>query len=69
MSERAIPDDGHPVVLVTGASSGIGRAIAIELRRRPVHLILVARRIEELRATIEQLPSPTPSRTGPGCSG
>jgi len=34
--------------LVTGASSGLGRAIAIELARRGLHVHLVARRAERL---------------------
>src|ERR1044071_629204 len=36
------------VVLITGASSGIGRALALELGRRGVRLGLTARRGEEL---------------------
>jgi len=32
-----------PVVLVTGASSGIGRAVAIDVARRGGHGVLVAR--------------------------
>lgn len=44
--------DPRPVVLVTGASSGIGRATAIEFaRRRDAVLVLAARRTDELRTT------------------
>lgn len=38
-------------ILVTGASSGIGRATAIEASRRGAQVALVARRIEQLRET------------------
>ncbi|HEX6602011.1 MAG TPA: SDR family NAD(P)-dependent oxidoreductase [Solirubrobacterales bacterium] len=45
------------VVLVTGASTGIGRATAIRLAREPgTELVLVARREELLRELAESLP-------------
>lgn len=44
-------------IVLTGASSGIGRAIAIELARRGARVLLTGRNEEQLRATQEQLPA------------
>jgi short-subunit dehydrogenase len=43
------------VVLITGASSGIGRALALELGRRGALLGLTARRAEELSDVAEEV--------------
>ncbi len=46
MTYRAKPADG--VAWVTGASSGIGRAVALELARRGYQVHATARRVDEL---------------------
>ncbi|MFF3349589.1 SDR family NAD(P)-dependent oxidoreductase [Streptomyces sp. NPDC002779] len=51
--------DGH-VALVTGGSSGIGRAIAGALARAGASVVVLARKEAELTATVEEL-------TGDGC--
>lgn len=43
------------VAIVTGASSGIGTAIAEQLVARGVHVMLAARRVERLHALAERL--------------
>lgn len=45
------------VILVTGASSGIGRAVAHEAARSGEHLVLVARGVQSLRDTAEECDS------------
>ena len=42
-------------VLITGASSGIGRALALELSRAGARLVLNARREDHLRAIAQQI--------------
>ncbi|MEM9242516.1 MAG: SDR family oxidoreductase [Pseudomonadota bacterium] len=42
------------VIIITGASSGLGRELAIKLSRYPVKLLLHGRDAERLRQTVEQ---------------
>jgi NAD(P)-dependent dehydrogenase (short-subunit alcohol dehydrogenase family) len=46
------------VALITGASSGIGRATAIELARRGAKVIVSARRGPEIEALVAEIRKP-----------
>ncbi len=46
-------------VFITGASSGLGRALALEYARRGARLGLVARREDKLRELLRELPDPS----------
>jgi uncharacterized protein len=50
-------DYSNKTALVTGASSGIGRAIAIELARRGARVVLAARSADRLEAAAAQIRS------------
>ncbi len=51
---RDMPKLPGSVAVVTGASSGLGRAIAVELARRGASVVLAARRTDALEETAEQ---------------
>jgi len=55
---RALDEYAGKVVLITGASAGIGEALALEFARRGAHLVLAARRqsqLERIASTCEQI--------------
>jgi short-subunit dehydrogenase len=54
MAKRKLTDRR---ALITGASSGIGRALAIELARRGVDSVLLARREDRLAEVVQQINS------------
>ena len=62
-------DWSNKVVLVTGASSGIGRALAQELARRGATLGLVARRKELLDDLVTEIASSTSEAIAAGAAG
>lgn len=57
-----IPYYNQKKIWITGASSGIGRALAIELSKHGAYIILTARSIEKLKETQALLQDPSHSQ-------
>ena len=66
VSPKPLQDLHGQVALVTGASSGIGQAIAEQLVHRGVHVALFARRTDRLEALREQLAAARIEGESPG---
>lgn len=53
----AVDLPGKPI-LISGASSGIGRATAIECAKAGMHVVVMARREDRLRALVDEINAP-----------
>lgn len=50
------------VILITGASDGIGKAAALDFAQRGAHVVLIARNQEKLEAVYDEIESKTDTR-------
>src|SRR5215472_14891388 len=55
IKKMAIRERNHGTILITGASAGIGHALALEFGGRAETLVLVARRLERLEKLRDEL--------------
>jgi NAD(P)-dependent dehydrogenase (short-subunit alcohol dehydrogenase family) len=55
-----IASDGAPVAVITGASRGLGRVLAVALASRGWRVVIDARRSAELAEAAAQIPNSTP---------
>ncbi|NUU77654.1 SDR family NAD(P)-dependent oxidoreductase [Paenibacillus xylanilyticus] len=51
----------HPIIVITGATSGLGQLAAMELAKRGAHLVLTARSEERAEATRKKIKEIVPS--------
>ena len=58
----SLTDSRAPAIVITGASAGIGRALACEFAKRGWRLGLAARRVDALEALRDELHSQPASR-------
>jgi len=55
MGEKREPEHSAPVAIVTGASRGIGREVAIGLAQDGYHLVLVARSADSRESVLQEI--------------
>ena len=48
-------NSANRVVVITGASSGIGQAVALHLANKAFSLVLVARRLDRINALVDNI--------------
>jgi NADP-dependent 3-hydroxy acid dehydrogenase YdfG len=53
--DKIMNNSANKVVVITGASSGIGQAIALHLANKAFSLVLVARRLDRINALVDQI--------------